>query len=118
VLGRRIDYRLALGGPRLFSRDAKFIQVDIHAPELGMNRRLELGLCADVRQTLDALLAGIGKERGNPFLGSIAFANCAANGRVSSRKLRPTAHYRLHPAAFFAELKNGCRPIFITPGWR
>ena len=40
VLGKRIDYRLALGGPRLFPPEAKFIQVDIHAPELGMNRKL------------------------------------------------------------------------------
>src|SRR5258706_5939348 len=42
VLGKRIDYRLALGGPRLFAPEAKFIQVDIHAPELGMNRKLEV----------------------------------------------------------------------------
>ena len=35
VLGKRIDYRLALGGPRLFSPGARFIQVDIHPQELG-----------------------------------------------------------------------------------
>jgi acetolactate synthase-1/2/3 large subunit len=54
VLGKRIDYRLALGGPRLFPPDARFIQVDIHPPELGMNRGLELGICADLRATLRA----------------------------------------------------------------
>src|SRR6478672_9507809 len=41
VLGKRIDYRLALGGARLFSPEAKFIQVDIHSQELGLNRKLE-----------------------------------------------------------------------------
>src|SRR5712692_5538192 len=67
VLGKRIDYRLALGGPRLFAPEAKFIQVDIHAPELGMNRKLEVGICADVRATLNALNAEIGERRWQPL---------------------------------------------------
>src|SRR5450756_2232915 len=41
VAGKRIDYRLALGGPRLFAPEAKFIQIDIHPQELGMNRALD-----------------------------------------------------------------------------
>src|SRR4030095_7399555 len=67
VLGKRIDYRLALGGPRLFSPNAKFMQFDIHAPELGRNRKLELGICADVRATLTALIAEIGEQRSQPL---------------------------------------------------
>src|SRR2546423_10475807 len=67
VLGKRIDYRLALGGARLFSPGAKFVQVDIHAPELGMNRKLEVGICADVRATLTALLARIGDAPWQPL---------------------------------------------------
>src|SRR5258708_4251771 len=67
VLGKRIDYRLALGGARLFSAGAKFIQVDIHAPELGMNRKLELGICGDVRETLRAMLAAIGDKPWTPL---------------------------------------------------
>jgi acetolactate synthase-1/2/3 large subunit len=55
ILGKRIDYRLALGGPRLFSPGAKFIQVDIHPQELGMNRPLNAAICGDVRVTLEAL---------------------------------------------------------------
>ena len=39
VVGKRIDYRLAMGGPRLFPEAAKFIQIDIHEEELGLNRR-------------------------------------------------------------------------------
>ncbi len=62
VLGKRIDSRLALGGPRLFSPATKFIQVDIHPQELGRNRRLELGICADVKVTLQALVDALGKE--------------------------------------------------------
>jgi acetolactate synthase-1/2/3 large subunit len=63
VLGKRIDYRLALGGPRLFSSGARFIQVDIHPQELGANRSLTLGICADVRKTLECMLEVLGKAR-------------------------------------------------------
>jgi acetolactate synthase-1/2/3 large subunit len=55
ILGKRIDYRLALGGPRLFPREGKFIQVDIHPQELGMNRPLDAAICADVRPALYTL---------------------------------------------------------------
>jgi thiamine pyrophosphate-dependent acetolactate synthase large subunit-like protein len=54
VIGKRIDYRLGLGGDRVFRAGSCFIQVDIHAPELGMNRRLNLGICADAKSTLRA----------------------------------------------------------------
>jgi len=55
VIGKRIDYRLALGGARLFPPEAKFIQVDIHPPELGMNRALDAAVCGDARMALEAL---------------------------------------------------------------
>ncbi|RPJ56848.1 MAG: thiamine pyrophosphate-binding protein, partial [Acidobacteria bacterium] len=55
VAGKRIDYRLALGGPRLFSPGARFAQIDIHPQELGMNRRLDSAVCGDLGQALRAL---------------------------------------------------------------
>jgi len=55
VAGKRIDYRLALGATRLFPADAKFIQIDIHPPELGMNRALDAPVCGDARVALDAI---------------------------------------------------------------
>jgi acetolactate synthase-1/2/3 large subunit len=62
VLGKRIDSRLSLGGPKLFSPDAKFIQVDIHPQELGNTRNLELGICADVKATVAAFVDAIGTD--------------------------------------------------------
>jgi acetolactate synthase-1/2/3 large subunit len=60
VIGKRIDYRLALGGSRLFPPDARFVQIDIHPQELGMNRALDAAICADVRDALTALtVAGV-----------------------------------------------------------
>src|SRR5204862_249709 len=60
VVGKRIDYRLALGGPRLFPAGARFIQVDLHEEELGLNRRLDVAIHADARATLEALTAAAG----------------------------------------------------------
>jgi acetolactate synthase I/II/III large subunit len=55
VVGKRIDYRLALGGTRLFPSEAKFIQIDIHPQELGMNRALDAAVCGDARAALNAI---------------------------------------------------------------
>ena len=60
VIGKRIDYRLAMGGPRLFPPDARFIQIDIHPEELGLNHKLDLAICADARLTLEALIEAAG----------------------------------------------------------
>ncbi len=59
VLGKRIDYRLRMGGPQLFSDDAKFVQVDVCPEELGMNRRLDVGLFADCKLALEDLNAAL-----------------------------------------------------------
>jgi acetolactate synthase-1/2/3 large subunit len=55
VVGKRLDYRLALGGTRVFPAAAKFVQIDIHAQELGMNRVLDAAVCGDAQAALEAL---------------------------------------------------------------
>ena len=62
IVGKRIDYRLALGGSRLFPPDARFIQIDIHPQELGLNRRLDAAICADARLALEALAEAAGPQ--------------------------------------------------------
>ena len=110
ILGKRLDFRLALGGPRLFPADAKFIQVDIHPQELGMNRRLEVGICADVKATLRALLAA---------LGSRAWPARAWLERLRALRRQWDEHLAalaedgaapLDPVAFYAELKKALPP--------
>ena len=81
VLGKRIDFRLGLGGPRVIPTSAKVVQVDIHAGELGLNRRLDIGICADVRGVLQALLAATGKEPWPELPWVDAVRGMRANGR-------------------------------------
>jgi acetolactate synthase-1/2/3 large subunit len=106
VLGKRIDYRLALGGPRLFSPEAKFIQVDIHAPELGMNRKLEVGIQADARATLRALLAGIEEKPWTPLPWVDRVRQLRSDWAANLAEAAQDRSMQMHPAAFFAELKK------------
>ena len=62
IVGKRIDYRLAMGGPRLFPPEARFIQIDIHPQELGLNRQLDAAICADARLALEALASAAGPQ--------------------------------------------------------
>jgi acetolactate synthase-1/2/3 large subunit len=62
IVGKRIDYRLAMGGARLFPPEARFIQIDIHPQELGLNRQLDAAICADARLALEALADAAGPQ--------------------------------------------------------
>ena len=102
VLGKRIDYRLALGGPRLLNPKAKIVQVDIHAPELGLNRRLDVGMCSDVKATLSALL----EHRPSAADRSAWLAQLRDWQAAWQQELAQAASDStpIHPARFFQEL--------------
>ncbi len=106
VLGKRIDYRLALGGPRLFSPGVKFIQVDIHPQELGHARRLEQAICADVKSTLQAMLPAAGKTAWKPRAAWVKRQSTLRQSWSTELSAIAAANTTgpIHPAAFFAEL--------------
>ncbi len=111
VLGKRIDYRLALGGRRLFSPQAKFIQVDLHGPELGANRRLEVGICAGVRSTLRACLEILGKSswpRRQSWIRQLRRWKLEWESELDNAASDRAAP--IHPAAMFAELRRSLPP--------
>src|ERR1017187_2216867 len=105
VVGKRIDYRLALGGARLFPESAQFIQIDVHEEELGLNRPLDVAICADARAALEAMTEAAGAEpwAPRPWLARVRelrddwLARLAEKGRDESGPM--------HPAAFFRELR-------------
>jgi acetolactate synthase-1/2/3 large subunit len=115
VVGKRIDYRLAMGGPRLFAPEARFVQIDIHREELGANRQLAHAIHADAKAALEALIESTPpmpprtewldhlRELRDDWRAQLA---CAAQDRSSP----------LHPAAFFAELR-GALPAGTLLSW-
>ena len=116
VIGKRIDYRLALGGARLFPPAARFIQVDIHQQELGLNRPLEIGICADARLTLEALTdaAGAAPWPAGPWLDRVRALRDEWQAKLAAAAADGASP--LHPAALFAELKESL-PRDVLYSW-
>jgi acetolactate synthase-1/2/3 large subunit len=105
VLGKRIDFRLAFGSPRLFSPDASFLQVDIHPQELGLNRRLQIGLVADVKAALRAVLLEAGTEwPRRRWLDRVREMYDAWQSRIA--QIASDHSDPLHPAAMFTALRD------------
>ncbi len=65
VLGKRIDFRLGFGGPRLFDAAARIIQVDVDPAELGRNRALALAIHGEAGAVLAQMTAEL--EQGGPW---------------------------------------------------
>ena len=108
VLGKRIDSRLGMGGPRVFPDSVKVIQVDIHAPELGMNRRLDLGICADIGATLDALIESNPSRPRDGWLETVRGFQRDWRSWLEAEARDQSAP--IHPAALFTELRSALAP--------
>jgi len=105
VLGKRIDYRLRLGG--LFSPDAKVVQVDIHPQELGLNRALEVGLNGDCRLALEALnaeLDGCGRSDRTGWLPEVQRGCDEYAAEVDERSRRTTQP--MHALEFYRQMRE------------
>jgi len=116
VIGKRIDYRLGMGGPRVFPAAARFIQVDVHPQELGLNRRLELGICAGAREALEQLREAAGKQAWpeRPWVERLRGLRSAWRGRLD--RAASDNGQPLHPAAFFRELREAL-PSGVLYSW-
>ncbi|MGO9261334.1 MAG: thiamine pyrophosphate-binding protein [Bryobacteraceae bacterium] len=115
AIGKRIDYRLGApsgpgGGTRLFPAEARFIQVDIHAQELGLNRKLDLAICADAREALEQLTEAAGPEKWPERPWVERLRGLRADWRGQLEGAASDGSTPLHPAAFFRELGEALPP--------
>jgi len=55
LLGARLDWTFRFGSQ--IERDAKLIQIEIHEPEMGINRAPAIGILGDVKTALQKILA-------------------------------------------------------------
>ncbi len=103
VVGKRIDFRLGLG--KFLGKRSQIIQVDIHGPELGLNRELAVSIHGDASSFLRAFPA---LEPRPAWLERVA-----SFGFVWLRSLDEEARDRsapIHPAALFRELRDALPP--------
>ena len=106
IIGKRIDYRLAMGGARLFSTTAKFIQIDIHQQEFGLNRKLDVAIHADVKTALAALTTALPPH--SEWLAHLLTLKSVWEDRLS--EIAKDDASPMHPAAFYSELKKALPP--------
>ncbi|CAG0957516.1 partial acetolactate synthase I/II/III large subunit, partial [Anaerolineae bacterium] len=59
VIGAPLDFRLSYGKAPSFNADAKIIQVDIDAREIGRNRGVDVGIIGDARAVLSQLVDAV-----------------------------------------------------------
>jgi acetolactate synthase-1/2/3 large subunit len=116
IAGKRIDYRLAMGGVRLFRPEARFIQIDIHPQELGLNRRLDAAICADARCALEALAEAAGPKGWSfrPWLERLRALR--REWEATLAQAGSDAGSPMHPAALCRELRQAL-PRDVLYSW-
>ncbi len=104
VLGARLNWMFGMG--RAFPPDARIIQVDIDASEIGLQHEAAVGICGDAGQVVSQLLAEIdGKAQAvaaarleGPWLNDLR-AQCERNEKsleaVMNSDAVPMTHHRL-----------------------
>jgi acetolactate synthase-1/2/3 large subunit len=110
VVGKRIDYRLAMGGARLFPPAARFIQIDIHPEELGLNHALDVAICADARLALTALTEAAGPAPWPPLPWLARVRALRRDWEARLQQFASDHSAPIHPAAFFTELGAALPP--------
>jgi acetolactate synthase-1/2/3 large subunit len=116
IVGKRIDYRLAMGGPRLFPPQARFIQIDIHPQELGLNRQLDAAICADARLALEALADAAGPQPWPPGPWLERLRALRREWEATLAQAASDAASPMHPAALCRELSEAL-PRDVLYSW-
>lgn len=109
VLGKRIDYRIAMGGPRLFGKETRFIQVDVEPREIGNVRDVAVGVVGDVRTFLEAATPAKVWETRTEWVHQIGKWREEWMAKLLAP---PPPDDLLHPGSFFAEVK---RTLPVSP---
>lgn len=64
VTGTPLDFRLGYGSPPAFSEEAKVIQIDFEATDIGKNRPIEVGIPGDIKAILGQITRELPGRRG------------------------------------------------------
>ena len=115
VVGKRIDFRLAFGGPRLFDPAARIIQVDVDPAELGRNRPLAVAIHGEAGAVLGQLAAEM--ERAGPWKdgGWVAeLRRVSAAWRASLEAGEKSDEVPIHPLRLCREIREVLTPETIV----
>jgi thiamine pyrophosphate-dependent acetolactate synthase large subunit-like protein len=108
VIGARANSMLSFLRPPRFSRDAKFINVNLDGREIGHNREIAVGIIGDARLVLEQLAAEA-RGRFNPKEETAWVAQLAAKHRTNLERNAPLMHSSkvpIHPLRLCNEVKE------------
>lgn len=90
VLGKRMDFRLAFGGTRVFARETRFAQIDVEPSEFGINRPIDIAVYCDLKRVLRPVK---GRER-KEWLARVRDARERWQSKLAQSDTEPAAFYR------------------------
>ena len=109
-LGGRISLFYIFGD--IFRQDAKFIQVDIEAEEIGRNRKVDLGVVSDIKALLEQMnkILTVKKcskqmiQRFAPWVETVRAAD--ASGKAQAKPMWENSNIPIHPLRLAKELND------------
>lgn len=97
VVGMRLTERMGYGLAPRFNSDAKFIQIDVEAEEIGRNRMIDVPVCGDARLSIESLHAAL-QARGRAADSDPHWVNEAMSNRLNRiEELGKEADRPVHP---------------------
>lgn len=116
VIGAPFDFRLNYGRPPALAREAKIIQVDIDASEIGRNRDVDVGIVGDPKAVLRQLLDETGgkKRHDSGWLNKIRQVH--AEGVARDEEWMTSDMVPIHHLRVIGELRHFLGPDDIVIG--
>jgi acetolactate synthase-1/2/3 large subunit len=107
VVGTRINYVIGHLAPPRFNANARLIQVDIDAAEIGHNRPADVGIVGDARAVLRQFLDGIDRVDARRFAGwREHLAQVEESKRADAEKAMSTDQQPIHPLRLCKEVRD------------
>ena len=109
-LGSRLSLFYIFG--EIFRKEAKFIQVDIEAEEIGRNRSVDLGVVSDIKAMLRELISVTDRKKIGPTLKSrykewIETITAAdESGKAQARPMWESTNVPIHPLRLAREIND------------
>jgi thiamine pyrophosphate-dependent acetolactate synthase large subunit-like protein len=109
VVGTRLNWMMQYG--RRFAPDAKIIQIDIEASEIGHNRNIDLGIVGDARVVMGQMVAEA-ETKESKFAGALESPWVVALGEDNERRANQSAallnsdQSPIHPLRLCKEIRD------------
>lgn len=109
LLGARLDWTFRFGSE--FAPDVKLIQIDIHAPEIGVNKTPTVGIVGDVKEVLQQILTHLEsnsdrRKRSDPALWHRALSEERKRKRSEFEPLMNSDSLPMTPYRMLKEIRD------------